>query len=480
MADVSFLSPQKNQCILPTHTEALSRAARGIGVVNGNSVIPTVPASLAVTVEAGRIRVNAPLDVTQANVSLQTANGYMPRIDIIYRNASGTPQVATGTPNAIEDPKSLGEWKSYTSPTPPENLPAGVILGAVYVPPGATSISSGYIWMFAAGVEDISTSMADPGSDSLSASEKAVRTLSATKINTSDIVTSVGNPGSDQKVPSEKATRTLAGTLAPAAKGVTNGDSHDHSGGDGGQIDHTALSNAGTNTHSAIDSHIASTLNPHGTTAAQVGADVTTASIHAATSKTTPADNDELALVDSAASWILKKLTWSNLKAALKTYLDAYYILQTVLTTRGDILVRDATGPARLPKGAAGQTIIQGANDPAWTTRTFDVEYVIGSGAEVIPQGASVEFRIPIACNIVAARIRENLTLTGSITIDVYQRNWASDTWTQKDSFSISNGLKMVETGLSIPVAAGDWVNVVVSSISNFKQVLLVLQCEAT
>jgi hypothetical protein len=38
----------------------------------------------------------------------------------------------------------------------------------------------------------------------------------------------------------------------------------------------------------------------------------------------------------------------------------------------------------------------------------------------------------------------------------------------------------MVETGLGIPVAAGDWVNVVVSSISNFKQVLLVLQCEAT
>jgi len=31
MADISFLSPQKNQCILPTHTEALSRAARGIG-----------------------------------------------------------------------------------------------------------------------------------------------------------------------------------------------------------------------------------------------------------------------------------------------------------------------------------------------------------------------------------------------------------------------------------------------------------------
>lgn len=46
---------------------------------------------------------------------------------------------------------------------------------------------------------------------------------------------------------------------------------------------------------------------------------------HAATSKTTPADADELPLVDSAASNVLKKLTWANLKATLKTYLDTLY-----------------------------------------------------------------------------------------------------------------------------------------------------------
>lgn len=38
---------------------------------------------------------------------------------------------------------------------------------------------------------------------------------------------------------------------------------------------------------------------------------------HAATSKTTPVDADELPLVDSAASNALKKLTWANLKAAI-------------------------------------------------------------------------------------------------------------------------------------------------------------------
>jgi hypothetical protein len=41
--------------------------------------------------------------------------------------------------------------------------------------------------------------------------------------------------------------------FAPIAKGVTNGDSHDHNGGDGSQINHTTLSNIGTNTHATLD-----------------------------------------------------------------------------------------------------------------------------------------------------------------------------------------------------------------------------------
>lgn len=70
-----------------------------------------------------------------------------------------------------------------------------------------------------------------------------------------------------------KATlKTYFDTLyAATAKGVTNGDAHDHSGGDGAQINHTTLSNIGTNTHAQIDTHLGSTANPHSVTKAQVG-----------------------------------------------------------------------------------------------------------------------------------------------------------------------------------------------------------------
>jgi Phage T7 tail fibre protein len=53
--------------------------------------------------------------------------------------------------------------------------------------------------------------------------------------------------------------------------------------------------------------------------------------IHGATAKATPVDADEFGISDSAASWGLKKLTWANLKATLKTYFDGVYGSKTVV-----------------------------------------------------------------------------------------------------------------------------------------------------
>lgn len=51
--------------------------------------------------------------------------------------------------------------------------------------------------------------------------------------------------------------------------------------------------------------------------------------IHGATAKTTPVDADTMPLIDSAASNVLKKVTWANIKATLATHLNTLYVALT-------------------------------------------------------------------------------------------------------------------------------------------------------
>lgn len=64
------------------------------------------------------------------------------------------------------------------------------------------------------------------------------------------------------------------------------------------------------------------------------GADVTDAgnvgsSIHGSTAKTSLVDNDEVAIIDSAASNVLKRILWSNVKTAIGTSLGAIIVALT-------------------------------------------------------------------------------------------------------------------------------------------------------
>lgn len=128
--------------------------------------------------------------------------------------------------------------------------------------------------------------------------------------------------------------------------------------------------------------------------------------VHAATEKPTPADADEIGLFDSAASWVLKKLTWANLKATLNDTvyqpLNAQLTLLASTLSRGDgnFIVGDGTNwtvesgaTARASLGLTINTHVQ-AYDPKLLAiaglTASDGSFIVGDGTTwVIESGAT-------------------------------------------------------------------------------------------
>ena len=90
------------------------------------------------------------------------------------------------------------------------------------------------------------------------------------------------------------------------------------------------------------------------------GADITTALVHAAASKSTPVDADEMPLLDSAASYGLKKLTWANIKATIKAYTDTLYMALVAPGTSGNVLTSNGSAwTSATPAGGADVLQVQ-------------------------------------------------------------------------------------------------------------------------
>ena len=401
MTDTDFLSPVVNQTILTSHIEAVSRASRETGIVNGNRLTASTPADMVVTIGAGRIKIaGTPADVAEDIVTHDAAHATLPRIDIIYRDVAGAAQIAKGTAATIEDPKGLSDWKSYTSPLPPSSIPPGAIIGAVWIPAECTAITSEYIWMFAGGVGDLATSIGTPGTDAMPASEKAVRDVLA--------------------------------ECAPAAKGVTNGDSHDHSGGDGAQIDHGSLGGRTDDDHSIYYN--------------QARGDARYAQLaHAARHASGGAD--AIKIDDLAAG-------------------DDNTDLNASTTKHG--LMQKYPNTAQALKG-----------DGSWITRNFEIDFPFGNGSDVI-EAAVHEFAAPIACKITRADVWEVGSVSSSITCTLYKHAIGAAKGSAVDSFAISSNVYMTETGLNISVSQHDVLRIEVSGITAAKQIVCRLFFEAT
>ncbi len=168
---------------------------------------------------------------------------------------------------------------------------------------------------------------------------------------------------------------------------------------------------------------------------------------------------------------------WSS---TAKTLSDGY----TVGTSANNLLQLDSSGKiavTNIASGGTGQTIVQGASVPAWTTRTFDVGFPFGDGSAVIPAGAQT-YRIPITSKIVAARIRSydsaGAPLSGSITCTLYKHALSAAIGSTVDTFTISSATYYEETGLNISVTAGDWLTIITSGITTCTQILCSLTLE--
>jgi hypothetical protein len=150
---------------------------------------------------------------------------------------------------------------------------------------------------------------------------------------------------------------------------------------------------------------------------------------------------------------------------------------------RGDILYRGASTWTRLGKGAVGQRLVQGADDPAWTTIPFEVAFPFGDGSGVLV-ASNCFYPIPIACKITKAEIRSvdsaGAPLAGSVTCTLYKHARGAALGTLVDAFAISTATDMEETGLNIAVAAGNYLTVVTSGITTCKQIVCTLTLEPT
>lgn len=88
--------------------------------------------------------------------------------------------------------------------------------------------------------------------------------------------------------------------------------------------------------------------------------------VHAATVETTPLDADETLILDSASSFALRRITWTTLKAFLKTYFDTLYELVGAIATHAALTVtHGATG------AIVGTTNTQTLTDKTLTAPTI-------------------------------------------------------------------------------------------------------------
>ena len=165
------------------------------------------------------------------------------------------------------------------------------------------------------------------------------------------------------------------------------------------------------------------------------------------------------------------------------------------LTTKGDLIVRDASAAVRLAVGADGTILTAHAaasEGVAWlppVRRRRNVEFKLGGLGTVIPSGVGGFVHMPCSGLIVGATVlsTDPAVLTGSIVLDVWKDSYANFPPTVADTITASakptiTGAKKAQdttlTGWTKTVVPNDVIGVNVDSVSTFTSASLFLTIE--
>jgi len=433
MTDVDFLEPQAEEQILATHITVNTRATGETGVVNGNRITPTSPASMNITVAAGRIKIsNIAIDVDEEIKAIGASNATLGRMDIIIRNASGAVQVVAGSLAEVNDPKGLGNWHQYDSPAPAGNIPAGVILGAVFIAPGATAISEGDIWMFAGPVgEAAHTQGTDQGLDT--GGPNAVTAAQAR-----DAASKAHVQGTDAGVGAGGSYATTSVELKDA---VTKRHSHDNK--------------ALLDTYSQTEVNLASAVSlkhSHG----------------------------NKALLDTYAQTEVNLASAVSLKHSHgnKALLDTY--AQTEVNLADAVVKKHTQGTDQgLDTGGSYPSTAQ----QVYNSRIRTIGLVMDNGGYALVAGTIYRMKVDYPCTIQSVELVADQS--GSIVVDIWKAAYASlpatvsNTITASAKPTLSSALKYQDTtltGWTKTIAAGDYLYFKIDSATTVTAVTISLK----
>ncbi len=205
-------------------------------------------------------------------------------------------------------------------------IPTGGTIGQVLAK--ASNADYDYQWLSAGGTGDMTKLVYDPTNINSSAFDRVNHTGTQLAATISDFSTAADARVSAaigvtvQAYSAVLAATTASYTTALNTKlnGIATGaTANDTDANLKARANHTGTQLAATISDFSTAADLRITVTSVGTTLA------------AATAKTTPVDADTMPLSDSAASNVMKKVTWANIKATLKTYFDTFY--QPVLAT---------------------------------------------------------------------------------------------------------------------------------------------------